>query len=82
MLFGFENMVRLHEEGLLDTDVYRNVIDNSLRYLAGARVQALLEKRPGPLSGRLAAEARERARALGVTRHDEQWVMAVPESAT
>ncbi len=66
MIFGFENMLRLHEEGLLDAEIYRNVIDNSLPYLASQRVQGVLAQRPGPLSGRLADEVRTRAQALDV----------------
>jgi hypothetical protein len=67
LLFGFENMLRLHEEGLLDSEVYRNVIDNSLPYLASPRIQELLQSRPGPLSGKLASEASTRADDLGIT---------------
>ena len=67
LLFGFENMLRLHEEGLLDWEVYRNVIDNSLPYLAAPRIQEVLRTRPGPLSARLAAEAKRRAQELGMT---------------
>lgn len=65
LVYGFENMMRLYEEGLVDTDVYRNVIDNSLPYLASARIQEFLRARPGPLSTRLMAEIDARARALG-----------------
>jgi hypothetical protein len=67
MIYGFENMLRLHEEDLLDSDVYRNVIDNSLPYLTSPRIQELLRGRPGPLSTRLAEQANERARELGMT---------------
>ena len=65
MLFGFENMLRLHEEGLLDSEVYRNLIDNSASYLASPRIQKALASRPGPLSQRLRADGRRRGQELG-----------------
>ena len=52
-LFGLENMLRLQEEGLIDTAVWHNVLANTMGYLARPRVQEFLRNRPGPLSKRL-----------------------------
>jgi hypothetical protein len=56
LLFGYENMLRLNEQGLLDPDVWENVISNSMMYLGSTRVRELLSQRPGPLSARLLQE--------------------------
>ena len=66
ILYGFENMYRLHEEGLIDDAVFENVIDNSLFYLTSPRLRTLLASRPGILSKRLAAHTIQRARTLGM----------------
>jgi len=52
-VFGFENMLRLHEQGLLDPDVWDNVLKNTLPYLGTSRVREFISQRPGPLSARL-----------------------------
>ncbi|MEM9174812.1 MAG: hypothetical protein AAGC67_06230 [Myxococcota bacterium] len=61
VLYGFENMVRLHEEGLIDDLVFENVVDNSLFYLTLPRLRAALAARPGILSRRLEARVARRA---------------------
>jgi len=60
LIFGFENMFRLHEEGLVDPDVWQNVIENSMVYFGNKDGRALLAGRPGPLSQRLLAEIEAR----------------------
>ena len=67
LLFGFENMLRLHEEGLVDPEVWENLIANSLRALDGPGFRATLANRPGPLSRRLLAEIESRGRAANRT---------------
>jgi len=62
LIFGFENMLRLHEEGLLDGDVWHNVMANSMVGLDTPHVRALLARRPGPLSVRLLGAIEEFAR--------------------
>jgi hypothetical protein len=62
LIFGFENMLRLHEEGLVDPDVWDNLMANSLAGLGSPRFHALLADRPGPLSGRLRTALEEFAR--------------------
>ena len=61
IVFGFENMLRLHEQGLLDPDVWENVLRNTIPYLAAPRVQAFIAGRPGPLSARLLSEIAKHA---------------------
>jgi hypothetical protein len=56
LLFGFENMLRLREQGLVDPDVWDNVFKNSISYLGRPRVRQILSERPGPLSSRLLSE--------------------------
>jgi hypothetical protein len=56
VVFGMENMLRLHEQGLVDPDVWDNVFRNTMRYLGHPRVRAFLAERPGPLSARLLRE--------------------------
>lgn len=56
LVFGFENMLRLHEEGLIDPDVWRNVLENSMAFFGSNYGRTLLASRPGPLSKRLLAE--------------------------
>jgi hypothetical protein len=60
VLYGFENMLRIKEEGMVDADVWENVITNSLAYLKSPRVQQLLRNRRGPLSQRLLQEVERR----------------------
>jgi len=55
LIYGFENMLRLHEEGLVDPEVWQNLISNSMTFLGGDYCRALLARRPGPLSKRLLA---------------------------
>ncbi len=64
LLYGFENMLRLREEDLIDRDVWRNVIINSMEFLDSPHGRALLTQRPGPLSKRLLATIDEFAREL------------------
>ncbi len=59
LLFGFENMLRLREEGLVDRDVWRNFIANSMVFLGTPYCRALLATRAGPLSARLLAVIEE-----------------------
>jgi hypothetical protein len=56
LVFGFENMLRLREEGLIDPDVWRNVLENSMSFFGSNYGRMLLASRPGPLSKRLLAE--------------------------
>lgn len=53
LLFGFENMLRLHEEGLVDREVWHNLMANSLLGLNHSQIREFLASRPGPLSHRL-----------------------------
>jgi len=57
LVYGFENMLRLREEGLVDPDVWANFLENSMAD-DGPRAffRAILATRPGPLSKRLLAE--------------------------
>jgi hypothetical protein len=55
LIFGFENMLRLHEEGLVDPDVWQNILVNTMVFLDGPYCRAMLANRPGPLSKRLLA---------------------------
>jgi hypothetical protein len=55
LIYGFENMLRLHEEGLIDPDVWRNFFENSVPDLKHEHVRQMLRDRPGPLSRRLLA---------------------------
>ena len=52
LVFGFENMLRLYEEGLIDPDVWNNVLHNSMPFLGSAFFRGFLATRPGPLSKR------------------------------
>lgn len=63
LLFGFENMLRLQEQGLVDPDVWDNVLKNSISYLGRPRIREVLSQRPGPLSSRLLTEI-QKHRAL------------------
>jgi hypothetical protein len=56
LVYGFENMLRLHEEGLVDRDVWSNFFANSTIDV-GTRefFRTFLASRPGPLSKRLLA---------------------------
>jgi hypothetical protein len=56
LVYGFENMMRLHEEGLVDPDVWANFLTNSMAE-GGPRefFRTVLATRPGPLSKRLLA---------------------------
>lgn len=56
LIFGFENMLRLREEGLIDPDVWQNLIENSMAFFGSKNGRAILAARPGPLSKRLLAE--------------------------
>ena len=49
-------MLRLHEEGLVDSDVWKNLNENSMMFLGSKTGRNLLAGRPGPLSKRLLAE--------------------------
>jgi len=60
LIFGFENMLRLHEEGLVDPEVWDNIANTMLT--AGDYFRTLLAGRPGPLSKRLLAAIDEFAR--------------------
>lgn len=64
VLYGFENMLRIKEEGMVDPDVWENVLANSLGYLQQPRIQYLLRLQPGPLAARLLAEVERRPAAL------------------
>jgi hypothetical protein len=55
LIFGFENMLRLQEEGMIDPDVWRNFFDNSVPDLKNDYVKDFLRVRTGPLSQRLLA---------------------------
>lgn len=55
LIYGFENMLRLHEEGLVDPDVWNNLLANSMTFLDGPYCREMLANRPGPLSKRLLA---------------------------
>ena len=55
LIYGFENMLRLHEEGLVDADVWQNLLANSMTALRGDHMRALVASRPGRLSQRLLA---------------------------
>ena len=55
LVFGFENMLRLYEENLIDRDVWENVVANSLVGIGTPQFRAQLAARPGPLSRRLLA---------------------------
>jgi hypothetical protein len=61
VVFGFENMLRLHEEGMIDPEVWDNVVCNTMGYLGHPRVRAFLAARPGPLSARLMKEIEKHA---------------------
>jgi len=56
LIYGFENMLRLQEEGLIDQDVWENVLQNSMTALGSEFFRSFLATRPGPLSKRLLAE--------------------------
>jgi hypothetical protein len=60
LIFGFENMLRLHEEGLVDPDVWENLIENSMVFFGSKNGRTLLAARPGRLSKRLLAEVEAR----------------------
>lgn len=60
VLFGLENLLRLYEEGLIDADVWQNLIENSMVFFGSKSFRALLAERPGPLSKRLLAEVEAR----------------------
>lgn len=55
LIYGVENMLRLKEEGLVDPEVWKNLLENSITYLDSPAIRALLAQRPGPLSQRLLA---------------------------
>lgn len=59
IIFGMENMLRLHEEGLVDPEIWQNLIENSTRYF-GKSFRTRLAERPGPLSKRLLGEIESR----------------------
>ena len=55
LIYGFENMLRLHEEGMIDPNVWRNFFENSVPDLKDEFVREFLRGRSGPLSRRLLA---------------------------
>lgn len=59
LLFGFENLLRMHEQGLVDPDMFLNSMMNSAPYLLLPDTQEFLKQRPGPLSARLASFIRQ-----------------------
>ena len=65
LIYGFENMLRLKEQGLVDPDVWRNFMMNSTFGDAGRWLRATLMARPGPLSKRLLAAVDEFAPPVG-----------------
>jgi hypothetical protein len=58
LLFGFENCLRLREQGLVDDEIWNNLLDNSMPGLWAWRSH--LAQRPGPLSRRLLVEIEAR----------------------
>jgi hypothetical protein len=58
LLFGFENCLRLREQGLVDDAIWNNLLDNSMPGLWVWRSH--LRRRPGPLSQRLLVEIEAR----------------------
>jgi hypothetical protein len=63
LLFGFENCVRLREQGLVDDAIWENLMENSTGPLRMFR--RYIEARPGPLSAKLLAEIDSREPAYG-----------------
>lgn len=63
LVFGFENMLRLREEGLVDPEVWQNILANSAPFFATPGFRAILAQRPGPLSRRFLAAVDEFMRA-------------------
>ena len=55
LVFGFENMLRLREQGLVDPAVWQNLMANSMPFFGSEQGRALLASRLGPLSRRLLA---------------------------
>ena len=53
LIYGFENMLRLHEQGLVDSEIWQNFMTNSMQALSSDHIRGLLGSRPGPLSKRL-----------------------------
>ena len=56
LYFGFENMLVQHEHGFIETELWRNVIQNNARLLGSPLGQEYLASRRGPISRRLEAE--------------------------
>jgi hypothetical protein len=55
LIYGFENMLRLQEQGLVDSEIWQNFMANSMQGLSSDHIRGLLASRPGPLSKRLLA---------------------------
>jgi hypothetical protein len=53
VLFGFENLLRLHELGFVDRDTFDNAMVNSKTYLLMPDVGEVLAQRESDLSARL-----------------------------
>jgi hypothetical protein len=59
-MFAFENLMRLREQGLIDVDVWENLLDTNRRYFHHPGVQHYLRNRQGVLSTRFRELLRRR----------------------
>ena len=55
LYFGFESLLALDERGLIDTELWQNVIENNIRILGSPLGREYLESRRGSISRRLEA---------------------------
>ncbi len=53
LYFGFESLTALHEQGLIDPELWQNWFDNSLQFMASPLGREYLASRRGSISRRL-----------------------------
>ena len=75
MYFGFESMLALHERGLIEPELWDNVIENNLRLLGSPLGREYLATRHGAISRRL-----ERMIDEHLQRRSEQHHVGSPEN--
>ena len=58
--YGHESLLALHERGLIDSELWQNLVDNNLRLLGSPLGREYLATRPGSISRRLEAVVNEK----------------------
>ena len=75
MYFGFESLLALHERGLVEPELWGNVVENNLRLLGSPLGREYLATRRGAISRRLegmiAERLERRSKAAGTSTRRE-----------